>query len=185
MVVAQTSSMNGAEADAIGDQASPSVNSSFPASNKVYVQGRTPDILVPMREITLSPTRAHPRGPVLTDNAPFRVYDTSGPSSDPLIETTVQQGLPPLRLPWIQARGAYDEVNRSSKGLNASRPAGGAPWARSSHTAALCPPRHYHPRDGIYRHPREFGPGEFGYQSRGAILGRGDSASNHARIRAR
>jgi len=115
MVVAQTSSMNGAEADAIGDQASPSVNSSFPASNKVYVQGRTPDILVPMREITLSPTRAHPRGPVLTDNAPFRVYDTSGPSSDPLIETTVQQGLPPLRLPWIQACGAYDEVKAEAQ----------------------------------------------------------------------
>ncbi|MDQ3541782.1 MAG: hypothetical protein M3440_13970 [Chloroflexota bacterium] len=31
-----------------------------------------------MRQITLSPTRAHPRGPMLADNAPFRVYDTSG-----------------------------------------------------------------------------------------------------------
>lgn len=115
MVVVQTSSMSGAEVAPIGGQALPSANSSFPASNKVYVQGRTYSILVPMREITLSPTRAHPRGPVLTENAPFRVYDTSGPSSDPLIETTVQQGLPPLRLPWIQARGAYDEVKSEAQ----------------------------------------------------------------------
>jgi len=103
-------STNGTTIEAATDQARPSTNSSFPASQKVYVAGPTLDIQVPMREIKLSPTRAHPQGPVLTNNAPFLVYDTSGPASDPLFDTSVRQGLPPLRLPWIQARGVYDVV---------------------------------------------------------------------------
>jgi phosphomethylpyrimidine synthase len=97
------------------DRTGSSVELSFPASQKVYVEGTTSDIQVPMRQITLSPTRGHPRGPVLAENAPFRVYDTSGPASDPLIETSVRQGLPPLRLPWIQARGAHDEVKAEAQ----------------------------------------------------------------------
>ena len=51
----------------------------FPASQKVYLTGSRPDIRVPMREIGLSPTQSVPGGPVIAENDPFRVYDTSGP----------------------------------------------------------------------------------------------------------
>ena len=68
----------------------------FPSSRKVYVNG------VGMREITLSPTRL-PGGGV-EENPPLRVYDTSGPYSDPAIELDVEQGLPRLRETWIRER---------------------------------------------------------------------------------
>src|SRR2546423_3392963 len=43
----------------------------FPASAKVYVQGTLhPDVRVPMREISLSPTRGHNGGPGEGDPAP-------------------------------------------------------------------------------------------------------------------
>ena len=63
----------------------------FPASKKVYIQGSRPDIRVPMREIRLSPTtgRFGER-----ENPPVRVYDTSGPWTDPDVETDVRKGLP-------------------------------------------------------------------------------------------
>ena len=66
---------------------------SFPASRKVYVEGRGA-VRVPMREISLS-----------GGEPPLRVYDTSGPGSP-----EVQEGLPRLRETWIRARGAYDEM---------------------------------------------------------------------------
>ncbi|GAA5345282.1 phosphomethylpyrimidine synthase ThiC [Planifilum fimeticola] len=79
---------------------------SFPASKKVYVQGSRPDIRVPMREIRLSPTtgRFGER-----ENPPVRVYDTSGPWTDPEVETDVRKGLPPLRRRWIEMRGDVEE----------------------------------------------------------------------------
>jgi len=78
----------------------------FPASKKVYIQGSRPDILVPMREIRLSPTtgRFGER-----ENPPVRVYDTSGPWTDPDVETDVRKGLPPLRRRWIERRGDVEE----------------------------------------------------------------------------
>jgi phosphomethylpyrimidine synthase len=52
----------------------------LPGSRKVHVEGRD-DVRVPMREIRQSPTRAlGPDGrPVLEENPPILVYDTSGP----------------------------------------------------------------------------------------------------------
>jgi phosphomethylpyrimidine synthase len=82
----------------------------FPASAKVYIEGNRPDIRVPMREITLSPTRFSPGGPILSENAPLRVYDTSGPYTDPDARTEVREGLAPLRLSWIKERGGVDVV---------------------------------------------------------------------------
>ncbi|MGB0090835.1 MAG: phosphomethylpyrimidine synthase ThiC [Planifilum fulgidum] len=78
----------------------------FPASKKVYIQGSRPDIRVPMREIRLSPTtgRFGER-----ENPPVRVYDTSGPWTDPDVETDVRKGLPPLRRRWIERRGDVEE----------------------------------------------------------------------------
>lgn len=78
----------------------------FPASRKVYVSGSRPDLRVGMREIVQSPTRG-PDGRILAENAPLRVYDTSGPYSDPQASIDLQAGLPPLRLPWILEREHY------------------------------------------------------------------------------
>jgi phosphomethylpyrimidine synthase len=63
-------------------------------SSKVYVIGSRPDIRVPFREVALS--GAEP---------PVRLYDTSGPATDPAMRLGVEQGLPPLRRPWILERG--------------------------------------------------------------------------------
>jgi len=72
-------------------------------SSRVYVQGSRDDLRVPMREISLSQTRL-PNGE-LADNAPVRVYDTSGPWGDPDYHRDVSKGLPRLRESWILERG--------------------------------------------------------------------------------
>ncbi|HHW36440.1 MAG TPA: phosphomethylpyrimidine synthase ThiC [Bacillales bacterium] len=83
-----------------------SIMSSFPGSKKVYVTGSRPDLKVPMREIELSPT---------TDtfgkqeNSPVRVYDTSGPYTDPGYTVDLSKGLLALRSPWIQERSDVEE----------------------------------------------------------------------------
>ncbi|MEX2414577.1 MAG: phosphomethylpyrimidine synthase ThiC [Paenibacillaceae bacterium] len=76
--------------------------SSFPASKKVYIQGSRPDIQVPMREIKLSPTSGAYGE---QENAPVRVYDTSGIYTDDKIQTDIRQGIVPNRLNWILERG--------------------------------------------------------------------------------
>ena len=58
------------------------------ARKKIYVQGPRPDLRVPFAEVTLS-----------GGEEPVRLYDTSGPGSDP------ERGLPALRRPWIEDRG--------------------------------------------------------------------------------
>jgi phosphomethylpyrimidine synthase len=72
---------------------------------KVYVQGGRPDIRVPFAEVDLS-----------GDNPPVRLYDTSGPGSDPAA------GLPPLRGPWIAARDDVRPVRGAGTPLAGSRP---------------------------------------------------------------
>ncbi len=62
------------------------------ARRKVYVTGSRPDVRVPFTEVTLT-----------GDNPPVRLYDTSGPGSDP------EYGLPPLREAWIRERGDVEE----------------------------------------------------------------------------
>ncbi|OMD60693.1 phosphomethylpyrimidine synthase ThiC [Paenibacillus odorifer] len=76
--------------------------SAFPASQKVYVKGSRPDIQVPMREISLSPTAGIDGE---EENAPIHVYDTSGAYTDANIHTDTRQGLEPNRLSWIEERG--------------------------------------------------------------------------------
>ncbi|KGM35058.1 phosphomethylpyrimidine synthase ThiC [Inquilinus limosus] len=75
----------------------------LPASRKVHVPGeRHADLRVAMREIVLSPESGEP---------PLRVYDASGPYTDPAALIDIGAGLPPLRAGWIAARGdveAYD-----------------------------------------------------------------------------
>ncbi len=80
----------------------------FPKSHRVYVRGRRfPDVLVPMREVDLSPTR-HADGRV-EENPPVRIYDPSGPWGDPAFDGSVETGLPALRADWIRARGDVEE----------------------------------------------------------------------------
>ncbi|MES2735929.1 MAG: phosphomethylpyrimidine synthase ThiC [Verrucomicrobiota bacterium] len=86
------------------DSFEPHSSEQLPASSRVYVQGTThPDVRVPMREIKLSPTKSF--NGKIEENAPVRVYDTSGPWGDPDYQGTVETGLPALRKPWIEGRG--------------------------------------------------------------------------------
>ncbi|MEH3158901.1 MAG: phosphomethylpyrimidine synthase ThiC [Sphingomonas taxi] len=67
-------------------------------SKKVHVG----PLNVAMREIHLDPSSGEP---------PVRVYDTSGPYTDPNARIDIMAGLPQLRRGWIDARGdveAYD-----------------------------------------------------------------------------
>src|SRR4051794_30790010 len=76
---------------------------SFPSSRKVHVAGRRHgDLRVAMREIDLEPSANEPA---------LRVYDTSGPYSDPAAATDIHVGLPELRRSWILARGDVDEID--------------------------------------------------------------------------
>jgi len=61
-------------------------------SKKIHVG----PLKVAMREIHLDPS---------SGEAPVRVYDTSGPYSDPLAQIDIHAGLPQLRRAWIEARG--------------------------------------------------------------------------------
>ena len=89
------------------------IMSSFEGSKKVYVEGSRPDILVPMREIALSPTTGSFGE---EKNAPVRVYDTSGPYTDPAYKVDITRGLPALRSKWIRERGDVEEyVGRTIK----------------------------------------------------------------------
>jgi phosphomethylpyrimidine synthase len=78
-----------------------SLPNTFPASQKKYLTGSRSDLLVPYREITLSPTN-HSRG--IEENPPLRVYDSSGPFSDPDCSVDIAEGLPKLRSNWIEER---------------------------------------------------------------------------------
>ena len=68
-----------------------SIMSNFSGSKKVYVTGSRPDIKVPMREIELSPTTGTFGE---EENPPVRVYDTSGPYTDPDYSVDITKGLP-------------------------------------------------------------------------------------------
>ena len=75
----------------------------LPASTRVYVEGKLhPSLRVPMREISLSPTKSFNGRE--EPNEPVRVYDCSGPWGDPTFDGTVEQGLPALRREWILQR---------------------------------------------------------------------------------
>lgn len=80
--------------------------SNFSGSKKVYVTGSRPDIKVPMREIALSPTTGNFG---VQENSPVRVYDTSGPYTDPAYKVDLSKGLPALRNAWIHERGDIEQ----------------------------------------------------------------------------
>ncbi len=84
----------------------------FPASRKVYVEGKLYPVRVAMREIRVGDT-VDGYSNMVTHNAPVTVYDTSGPYTDPAAEIDVHKGLPRLRESWVEARGDWE---RSSAG---------------------------------------------------------------------
>jgi phosphomethylpyrimidine synthase len=93
----------------------------LPASTKIYTSpaGRN-DLRVPFREIALTDT----------SELSFRVYDPSGPYTDPAAAIDVERGLPRIRDGWVKERGgveAYDgrvirpEDNGNVSGSHAAR----------------------------------------------------------------
>jgi len=85
----------------------------FPRSQKVYAQGAThPSVRVPMRAVSLSPTRVREAdgSTRLADNPPVTVYDTSGPYTDPSVAIDLRKGLSAPRREWVVARGDVEEL---------------------------------------------------------------------------
>ncbi|MBL0211420.1 MAG: phosphomethylpyrimidine synthase ThiC [Holophagaceae bacterium] len=80
----------------------------FPASEKVFVDGKAPGVRVPMRKIACQPTRDFDGK--LIENESVVVYDTSGPYTDPRASIDVAKGLPALRQNWILGRGDVEEL---------------------------------------------------------------------------
>jgi len=73
-------------------------------SRKVHIASPTGSgIRVAMREIDLDPHSGEPS---------VRVYDTSGPYTDPNAKIDIAAGLPELRTSWIRARADVEEVTQ-------------------------------------------------------------------------
>src|SRR5499425_1075402 len=74
---------------------------------KAYVSASNPSVRVPFREVAL------------TTGERLRLYDTSGPYTDPGYTSDVKQGLPPLRRHWILSRGDVEPGAGGRWGLRA------------------------------------------------------------------
>ncbi len=92
----------------------------FPASRKVYVEGTIPGVRVPMREISLTPTKTM-NGDASSPNPSVTVYDTSGPYTDPSEMIDVRAGLVPKRRNWILGQNDVEELPRVSSEYGHSR----------------------------------------------------------------
>ncbi|MDD2894067.1 MAG: phosphomethylpyrimidine synthase ThiC, partial [Halothiobacillaceae bacterium] len=101
-------------------QLSAEVTKPFTGSRKIFVQGSTPDIRVPMREVSQTPTRINDG---IEPNPPIYVYDTSGPYTDPTASIDLLKGLPEVRLAWIEARGDTEALSGPSSEFGQARAA--------------------------------------------------------------
>ncbi|MSP41795.1 MAG: phosphomethylpyrimidine synthase ThiC [Alphaproteobacteria bacterium] len=72
----------------------------LPASSKVYIDGTISGVRVPMRDVALHESAKEP---------PVRLYDTSGPYSDPAAGIDIYKGLGRDRGALIRARGDVEE----------------------------------------------------------------------------
>ncbi|GAB1255801.1 phosphomethylpyrimidine synthase ThiC [Aurantivibrio plasticivorans] len=90
----------------------------LPNSSKIYVQGEQHKVQVPMREIRLADTPTDFGG---EKNPPVRVYDTSGPYTDPSVNIDLKKGLPDVRSAWIEARNDTELLNGASSEFTAQR----------------------------------------------------------------
>src|SRR4029078_6665835 len=139
-------------------------------SRKIHVG----PLKVAMREISLEPSSGEP---------PVRVYDTSGPYTQPAARIDIEPVLPALRREWQLARGDVEEyaprdVRPEDNGQLGPDRSGGVPpfptaprrplrahagahrsvarqGGRDPKPDALRPPRDRHPGDGIRSRARE------------------------------
>jgi phosphomethylpyrimidine synthase len=93
-----------------------------PGSRKIYVEGGR-GVRVPMREVVLGATVGIDGAEEA--NPPVRLYDASGPYTDPDAKIDLRAGLPELRKEWILERGEYDEVEPRPDAAGASATSGG------------------------------------------------------------
>ena len=91
---------------------------SFENSKKIYIEGTTPDIQVPFREISISDT---PSEFGAEKNAPVLTYDTSGPYTDPKAKIDIKNGLAPLRNKWIEDRKDTEQLKGPSSAFGKKR----------------------------------------------------------------
>ncbi len=86
----------------------------LPNSSRAYKAGVLhPEIRVPFREITLSPSKLSNNR--TEPNAALFVYDCSGPWGDAAFTGDVESGLPAVRHPWILARNDVEQTTSSYK----------------------------------------------------------------------
>ncbi|OOZ67858.1 phosphomethylpyrimidine synthase ThiC [Solemya velum gill symbiont] len=90
----------------------------FANSRKIYVEGSRPDIRVPMREVSQTPTTTNGAN---EPNPPIYVYDTSGPYSDPSVSIDLLKGLSDLRSAWIDERDDTEQLDGPSSEYGTER----------------------------------------------------------------
>jgi phosphomethylpyrimidine synthase len=90
----------------------------FPASRKIYLQGRRADIRVGMREISQQDTPAMFGA---ESNPPVLVYDNSGPYTDPDAKIDLVAGLPAMRVPWLRERPDTETLAGPTSAFGAAR----------------------------------------------------------------
>jgi phosphomethylpyrimidine synthase len=85
--------------------------SSYPNSEKIYVDGKLFPIKVAMRKINLYPTVKIENGKrVEYPNDPVVVYDTSGLFTDPAYKHDINKGLPRTNMQWVLDRDDTEEL---------------------------------------------------------------------------
>ena len=97
----------------------------FPSSSKKYLQGSRADIQVPVREIALTstPSKGSDGTVSLEPNPSVRVYDTSGPYTDPSATIDIRKGLGSVRSSWIEERSDTQVLDRQSSVYSRQRKA--------------------------------------------------------------
>ena len=126
-----------------------SVTKPFPNSSKVHVESPNGKVRVAMREVTQAQTKDFQGN--ITQNPALRVYDTSGPYTDPAVKIDFRTGLKPIRSEWIEQRG--DTENYSGREVqprdNGYLTAGHAEFASQRETKGQL-----QPFPGLKRAPR-------------------------------
>ncbi|HSA49868.1 MAG TPA: phosphomethylpyrimidine synthase ThiC [Yinghuangia sp.] len=113
-----------------------------PAHHKQYLIGSRDDLRVPVRTVHL------------TNDATVRLYDTSGPYTDPAYEVDVRRGLPPIREAWIDARSDTERYDGRIEALG-TLPGTGPIRPRRARTGATVTQLAY-ARQGIVTPEMEF-----------------------------
>mgnify|MGYP001809651080 CR=1 FL=1 len=99
-------------------QLSEEVTRPFPNSRKIHVVGSRPDLRVPMREVTLTPTQTSGGE---EENPPVMIYDTSGPYTDSDAHIDLLAGLADVRTTWIEERGDTELLAGPTSAFGAAR----------------------------------------------------------------